>query len=200
MKIVDDQYVAGGDALPPLVTPADVETLTGGTVLADDPRTPLLLAGASAAIRRAAGWHIAPVIEETITVAVPYGGGRLDVLLPSLRVRRVTSVRVDGKPVPQPEWTPDGHVWAGYLSHMAAPHTVEADVHHGFRADEVPDLAQVVAQVVAIAQSSPSGATREQAGALSVSWATTAPGVSGGLALLDRDLAVIDAYRLGSQP
>jgi hypothetical protein len=40
------------------------------------------------------------------------------------------------------------------------------------------------------------GATREQAGIYAASWATTAPGVSGGMSLLARDTAVLDTYRL----
>lgn len=197
MTVVDNEY-ATIPVTPPLVSPQDVESLTNGTVLADDVRTPLLISGASTAIRRIAGWHIAPILSETLVAPLPYGAGQLDVLLPTLKLRKVLEARVDGRVISNVGWLPSGQVWAGVVSAMSRQ--LEVDVHHGYLPAEVPDLAAVVAQVVAIAQSSPSGATREQAGALSVSWATTAPGVSGGLSLLGRDLAVIEAYRLGSLP
>ena len=73
---------------------------------------------------------------------------------------------------------------------------MQIKVQHGFDLDAVADLKQVVQQVVGNAISSPLGATREQAGAVSVSWATTAPGVSGGLSLLERDLMILDRYKL----
>ena len=73
---------------------------------------------------------------------------------------------------------------------------VQAKIQHGYDLDAVADLKAVVQQVVGNAISSPLGATREQAGAVSVSWATTAPGVSGGISLLERDYAIVDQYRL----
>lgn len=201
MTSLDYQYTDDGPVVtsaPAFVTLEVVEALTNGEVLADDERTQLLVAGAVAGIRRYCRWHIAPIIADTLEVAVPFGGVRLDALLPTHQLRKVLEVRVDGRVIEQPAWTRDGHVWAGYLG--AGSHVIHADVHHGYRADEVADLVAIVAQVVAIAQSSPTGATREQAGALSVSWATTAPGVSGGLTLLDRDMALLDAYRIGDGP
>lgn len=184
--------------LPPLVSADALEAWTQGDIAADDPRLKLLMAGASAAIRKHAGWHIAPVVRDTITVTDHYGGGRLDVLVPSGRVRDVSAVRVDGREVRNFAWDEAGAVWAGPLS--AGPHRIEVDLEHGHHVSEVPDLASVVVQVSAIAAASPKGATREQAGQVSITWAQTALGVSGGLTLLDRDLALVDSYRLGGAP
>lgn len=189
---------AGLVTLPALATAEAVAAYTGGDLDAADPRLEALLNGASAAIRRRAGWHIAPVVRDTLTVTDHYGGGRLDVLVPSGKLRAVTAVRVDGRAVTGYAWDTSGAVWAGCLA--GGPRRVEVDVEHGYHISEVPDLAAVVVQVVAIAASSPKGATREQAGQVAITWAQTSIGVAGGLALLDRDLAVVDAYRLGGAP
>lgn len=183
---------------PALIDPEQLEVATGGAVLADDPATEGLIAQASATIRGYAGWHIAPVIEETLRVEVPFGGAPLNVLLPSLRVVRVLEVRVDGRKVDQPAWLTDGHVWAGHLS--CGPHVIEADVRHGYSLDEVADVQGVAVQVAAVAMSSPTGVTREQTGAVSLEYARTGDGVAGGLALLPRDRDVLDRYRIGSAP
>lgn len=196
MEIIEEPV--GRVELPPIATKEAVEAWTQGNIAGDDPRLALLMAGASAAIRRHAGWHIAPVVRDTITVTDHYGGGRLDVLIPSGRLRDVTAVRVDGRAVTGFAWDEAGAVWAGCLS--AGPHRVEVDLEHGYHLSEVPDLASVVVQVSALAVSSPTGATRERAGQVSVDWAQTSVGVAGGLALLDRDLAIVDRYRLGGAP
>lgn len=196
MEIVPEPEAAV--TLPPLVTGDAIEAWTQGEIAADDPRLSLLIAGASGAIRRHCGWHIAPVVRDTLRVTVPYGGGALDVLAPTLRLRNVTAVRIDGREVDRPAFDETGAVWAGYVSH--GPHVVEIDAEHGFHLSEVPDLAAIAVQVSVIAASSPKGATREQAGSVSVSWAQTGVNVSGGLTLMDRDLAIVDGYRIGGAP
>ena len=91
-------------------------------------------------------------------------------------------------------WSADGSVkkttgyWTDYYRDIDVVFT------HGY--NDVADLKQIVLAAVARGLSSPTGATREQAGALSVSWATVAPGVSGGLALLQHELAILDTYRI----
>lgn len=196
MEIVPEPE--GLTALPPLVSAEAVEAWTEGELAQDDPRLDLLIGGASTALRRYAGWHVAPVVRDTVTVTDHYGGGRLDVLVPSSRVRDVTGVRVDGRAVTGYAWDEDGAVWAGTLS--SGPHRIEVDLEHGYHLSEVADLASVVVQVVAVAASSPKGATRERAGQVSIDWAQTAIGVAGGLTLLERDLAIVDRYRIGGAP
>ncbi|MGV3564158.1 MAG: hypothetical protein ACO1ON_12850 [Nocardioides sp.] len=131
------------------------------------------------------------MIEETITLDGP--GGDL-LALPTLRVEDITAVSVRGAAldVGDLEWSDKG-----MIRHRRWPHrfrSVEVTFRHGF--EHADDLKQVVQQVVANAIASPMGATREQAGQVSISWSTTAPGVSGGLSLLERDMAVLDLYRL----
>lgn len=94
------------------------------------------------------------------------------------------------------EWSADGSLRKSWGRWTDRYRGLAVTLTHGFTPEEAADVKAIVLQVVAMALSSPLGATREQAGALAVSWATTAPGVSGGLTLLERDLALLSAYRL----
>lgn len=181
--------------LPPFVSAEEFSAWTGGKIAADDPRVLPLLAGASAGLRRWAGWHIAPVLEETLTGDGP--GGRL-LILPTGRLLSVVSVDNAGETV-------DGAAVdisrAGMLDlrdgwWSARFGAVSARVRHGWDLADVPDISQVIKQAVAMALASPMGATREQAGTISISWATTAPGVSGGLSLLQRDLELLAPFKI----
>ena len=181
--------------LPPLVTPEALSNASDGQVDAADPRVLPLLNGASAAIRKYCRWHIAPVLEESLTV----DGSGADVLnLPTARLLSLVEVTNDARPVPVAELdaSPAGMIsrrggcWSSRFS------GVTARVRHGYDLAAVPDVAQIVVQVVTNALSSPMGVTREQAGAISVTWSMTAPNVAGGLSLLERDLAVLNEYRI----
>lgn len=180
-------------ALAPFLTPAEFASGTGGAVSAADPRVGPLLAGASEAIRRYCGWHVFPVVTDDVVLDGP--GGSL-LVLPTLHVTEITALSNGDtvEDVAELEWSARGMVrkrcgfWTDRFRGVAVTFT------HGY--EDVPDLKQIVQQVVANALASPMGATREQAGQTSVSWATTAPGVSGGLSLLDRDLAVVNTYKL----
>lgn len=176
---------------PALLTPLEFSAGTGGKIAASDPRLPAMLEGATSAIRNYCGWHVAPLVTEPMVLDGP--GGQL-LTLPTLRLAAVTSLSIAGEAVDLTdlEWSASGEVWRSCWPKRFR--SVEITVSHGF--DSAPDLVQVVQQVVANAITSPLGATREQAGPFAVSWATTAPGVSGGLSLLQRDLATLTLYRL----
>lgn len=181
--------------IPPLLSPEQFAQGTGGKILAGDPRVPLLIDGATAAIRRYCGWHIAPVIIEDLKFDGP-GGSVL--VLPTLRVQEVEKVVERGVLLEEDahyEWSANGEIRRlARQSWTYRWRAIDVTLRHGF--DSAADLTQIVQQVVANALASPMGATREQAGQVSVSWATTAPGVSGGLSLLERDLAILNTYRL----
>lgn len=186
---------AGAFRLPALVTAAEFSAWTGGKVPITDPRVEPLLAGASAGVRRYCGWHIAPVLEETLTGDGP--GGRI-LLLPTGRLRSVVSVDNGGYPVEVSSVDASAmgmlELRSGWWSSRLG--AVSVRVRHGFDLADVPDVQQIIKQVTANALSSPMGATREQAGMVSISWATTAPGVSGGLSLLQRDLEVLAPFKI----
>lgn len=84
-----------------------------------------------AKVRGYCGWHIAPVITETVTLD---GSGTHLMVLPSLQVVNLVSITNDGAPV-DPEWSRSGmvrlHCWTRRLR------GVVAEVEHGF--DEWPD-------------------------------------------------------------
>ena len=78
---------------PDLMTAADVAAASKGQVSAADPRLPALIAAASQAVRDRCGWHVTPVVSETLTVDGT-GGVLLDVR--SGRLLDVSEVRVGG--------------------------------------------------------------------------------------------------------
>lgn len=176
-------------------SPTELSAYTRGEISANDERSQPLLDGATAAIRRYCGWNIAPA--ENVTVTLDGGGPVL--YLPSLKVNSLTSVKFSGaiQPLTYFEWSRrTGNVRVAARGDF--PDTwggIEVVFNSGYA--EVPaDLKQIVLQVSSLALSSPTGATKEQAGQVAMSWATTAPGVSGGLVLLDRDRQVLDSYLL----
>lgn len=180
--------------MAPLATPEQLATFTKGAIPADDPRAALALGAISQAIRRRCGWHIAPSVTETLVLDGP-GGGYLG--LPSMHVTELTAVKNDGLDVDVTtvEWSALGSLRvAGTWS--SRYRGVEVTLEHGYELDEVEDLVAVVLQVTARGLSSPLGQTREQAGSLSIQWSTTAPGVAGGVAILEHEESIVDAYRM----
>lgn len=174
-------------------TPEELSVYSKGLISPTDERSQPLLDGATTAIRRLAGWNIAPAEDVTVTLD---GGGQV-LYLPSLQVNSITSVTIRGIELPSTDYE-----WSrrtGNIRQIAGwgfPETwggIEVTFNSGY--DAIPaDLKQITMQVVSLALSSPTGATREQAGQVAMSWGTTAPGVAGGLTLLERDLATISAY------
>ncbi|WNM69457.1 head-to-tail adaptor [Arthrobacter phage Ruchi] len=185
----------GAFRLPPLVTPEEFAAWTGGKIAANDPRVEPLLRGASAGIRRYCGWHVAPVLEETLDGDGP--GGRL-LILPTGRLLSVVSVDNGGEAVDAGavDKSKSGMLELRSGSWSSRLGAVSVRVRHGWDLADVADVGQIIKQVTANALASPMGATREQAGQVSISWATTAPGVSGGLSLLERDLAVLAPFKI----
>ncbi|MEE6280151.1 hypothetical protein [Georgenia sp. MJ170] len=183
--------------LPPLATPDALAGWSKGRLPVDDPRVALLLAGASAGVRRWCGWHIAPVLEQTLVVDDARGAMR--VLLDTMRLRDVLEVDNAGQMIgpDRLDWSASGALelrHGGRFTDRLG--RLRVRVQHGFHPHEAGDAAQVVLQAAALALSSPMGATREQAGQVAVSWATTAPGVSGGLTLLERDQDLLAPFRI----
>lgn len=182
-------------------TPQELSTYSNGLISPTDERSQPLLDGATKAIQRLAGWNIAPAEDLTLTLD---GGGAV-LYLPSLQVNSITSVTVDGAVV-----TPENFEWSRVTGNVRRKPTRRSEpawpwpevwggivvVFNSGYADIPEDLKAIVLQVVSLAMSSPTGATREQAGQVAMSWGTTAPGVAGGLSLLQRDLDLIASYRI----
>ena len=122
-----------------------VNTLVSAADLMDFPGAPYPVSKidvAAAAVRAEAGWHIAPVVTETITVGT-WGG--LDVVLPSLRVVSVTAVRSAGSVVADWILEPGGFL---YLRKGWGIGFIEVDLVHGY--DSTPkDLFPLLASLAA---------------------------------------------------
>lgn len=179
--------------LPLIVSAIDIENGSGGKILSSDPRLELLLDGATAAVRRHCGWHVAPEITQT---RVFDGKGGRFLRLPTLRCVRVDSLKIQGEEVPPRQF---GVSELGLIELYGREFpdrysAVEVEFTHGY--ESAPDVGQIIQQVVANAFVSPMGVTREQAGQLAVTWSMTAPGVSGGISLLKRDRDILAGYRL----
>jgi hypothetical protein len=126
--------------LPPLVLPSDLEGFPGA------PFADALVAAASASVRADAGWHIAPVIEDTVTLD---SDGGCSLMLPSLHVVEVLGVSdvIDpDNPVVLSGWRNNAagvlQRTAGFPAGLAV---IEVDLTHGY--DECPpELLPVVAE------------------------------------------------------
>lgn len=130
-------------APPPLVSDDDWLSAFGAapTVL-----QAARIAAASASVRSACNWHIAPVVEQTFTVDSP--GGRM-LTLPTLRLVEVLAVSQNGVDVDVDtlEWSHDGYLRGVWVRRLQG---VQVTIRHGF--DAVPDLLMVVADLSARAQ------------------------------------------------
>lgn len=152
------------------------------------------VAAAEAAARRFCGWHIAPIVPQTVRVR---GRGETELRLPTLHLVDVHRVTVGDTVVPLAtvSWTTDGllaatgRTWNG---------VVEVDMLHGFEAGS--DVAAIITQVAARAQASPTGAVRTTVGQVTVQHGQVAPGVAGGLALMVHERELLEPYRLEPAP
>lgn len=153
-----------------------------------------LIAQVEAAVRSYCGWHIAPSVTETITVD---GQGGHVLALPTLHLTAVTAVSnaSDVVSLDDVDWSEAGYLELRCGHWTCRPRGVIATITHGY--DTPPaEVVGVIMQVASRASSSPAGITREQAGSVSFSYALTAPGVSGGVALLEHERAILDHYRI----
>jgi hypothetical protein len=92
------------------------------------------------------------------------------------------------------DWSELGDVELRWGTWSHRYRSIVAIIDHGY--EDVPDVGRVMQAMIARELSSPSGATREQAGQVSVSWAITSPGVSGGIAVLQNEYSILDTYRI----
>lgn len=178
--------------LPPFVTAAEIAQASRGRFQPHDPELEKKAIETSSVIRAYCGWHVAPVIEKTYQLT--YAGGGV-LVLPTLKLVDVLSMEVDGVKVDGPEWDSSGEIrlpgrapskWRG----------VTVRIRHGFDMVEAASLRAVATQMALIALSSPTGATSERAGQVSITYAQMSQGVAGGLGLLKRDRDILDGYRL----
>lgn len=184
--------------VPDLITPQDIEDATGGRIKATDPRLPSTIASVSAAIRDYCRWHVAPSLACT-WAGDPHGDV---VVLPARIITSVSSVMTDAKlgeditgyalDPSSYRWYPDGRVYVGRgcgRGIMAVSYTAGIDASS-------TSLSSIASQIAANALVATAGVQREQAGQVSITYNAVASGVSGGIALLERDRMLLEPYRL----
>lgn len=173
-----------------LISPDGIASGSGGRLIGTDPRVIRLAKAVSQAIRSYCGWHVAPSITETKTLD---GTGGSLLQLKTLHLTNVDELRVGGWLIADPEWSEVGSIKVRTPDRYRS---VQVTFTHGFELEQVEDLIAVGEQVARNAASSPMGYIQESIGSRSVTLAQLAPGVAGGLSLLERDLAILNAYRL----
>lgn len=135
-------------------------------------------AAACAAVRAYCGWHVAPVVEETVTLD---GSNGPLMFLPTLRLVDLLSITNDGEAVGDPEWSANGIVRGSWTYKLRG---VVAVMEHGYEEAPVEMLA-VVAEMVASAG---------RAGVEQVTSGTHT--VRFGAQMDSRQRGVLDRYRL----
>lgn len=141
---------------------------------------------ASAAIRSYCGWHVTPVITETVTVD---GDGGTIVNLPTLRLVSVEEVRVQGVVVQDVEWSKDGTLRGQWPDRWRS---IEVDIVHGYQAPA--DLLGVMVDAAARAVKSELGGGAETIGPFSFAAS------EGSTRLYAHELQILDRYRLPRLP
>lgn len=173
--------------LPDLASTGDLTKLLSGDQAAS-------VRQAQRAVRNYCEWHIAPVITETLKLD---GDGSNLLMLPSLKIVEIVSVITDGKVVDLAE-VDDSE--AGYLELNTGcwsprPGKTFVVLEHGY--EEPPeDVVSVIVSAAARQLDSPAGRIREHAGEVDIGFALVGNGVSGGIALLEHEKAILDKYRV----
>lgn len=154
------------------------------------PRSPQFwLDAAQGAVRRYCGWHVAPVITETIRLD---GTGQRTLLVPSGRLLNLVAATSDDRDVlAQVEVSgkgmlelKGGGLWTNRLG------GVLITITHGYEIDEVPDVAGVIATAAARG-GGPGGQIASQAvGPANVRY------TGNDIQLLQTELTTLEPYRL----
>jgi len=184
------------DDLPPFASGAQLEAFTKGKLRASDERVDTALAAVSSEIRREAGWHISPRVPDHVMVLDGPGGTLVH--LPSMKIQAISSIVNAGEIVDLAQVDVsrdtglarrrDGGSWTDRYGQLVVT------LDHGH--DRVDELVQLCLSLTARGLASPMGATREQAGALSVNWAMATQGVSGGIVPTAAERGTISRFKL----
>lgn len=178
------------DELPDLITVSDFNAATNSRY-AGDARIEPAIAAASAAIRAYCGWHVAPVLDCSITLDGEAG----DIWLPTNALASVTSAKVGGEDVTVTGSNRRGRV---RLAHKTCGlGNVAIDYVAGYDVAACPDLMGVVVQrVMASVAMTTYGVSQETAGGVSISYSGSALSDLGSAFLPDSVKAALSTYRL----
>lgn len=178
------------DELPDLITVSDFNAATNNRY-AGDARIEPAIASASAAIRAWCGWHVAPVLDCSITLDGEAG----DIWLPTNALASVTSAKVGGEDVTVTGSNRRGRV---RLAHKTCGlGNVAIDYVAGYDVTACPDLMGVVVQrVMASVAMTTYGVSQETAGGVSISYSGSALSDLGSAFLPDSVKTALSTYRL----
>lgn len=151
------------------------------------------LAAAERQVRNYCGWHIAPVAVQDLVL---HGSGSRSLFVPSLRIVEVVSCSVDGQDIDPAtlEWAEEGFlrrscgVWPDRLR------SVLLTIRHGF--DDAPDVSALIYELAERSMTAKGGRVREAAGGVSITNATVATGVAGGVVLMEHEKVNLEPYRI----
>lgn len=176
-----------------------MDSLVTPQQLAAYPRTPAgvdtdaaqpLLDAASEAVRDYCGWHIAPIVTETVTA--DGSGGEIQGL-PTLMLLDLITVSSDGTAltVADVEWSANGSMRQCWWT--AKFRGVVAEIEHGY-ADTPAVIVALICEMVLRGAVIPVGVTREQSGGESVTWSIDE------VYLTDREMRILDRrYRIANR-
>lgn len=149
---------------------------------------------ATQAIRDYCGWHVAPVIDATLTLD---GTGTDTVLLPSRRVVDVTDVKIGDTSLDPSrfEWSADGLLRRRHGCWPDRYRILTVELKHGF--DDSGALATVVESIVARIRMDPSGMLASQsAGTQRVTFGGRQATGGGGVGLLGTEKELLAPHKL----
>lgn len=164
-----------------------------GQIPAGDPRLDDAAAGASAAVRRHCGWHVTPVIKETLTVD---GNGGTRFRLPTMNLISIDELKIRGETVDPDHYAASTTGFVELKGHRRFPRaysSVEVTFTHGW--EQAPELVSIASKIALFSLASPMGVTREQAGQVAITW-----GTQRGMGFSEEDLVIMDAHRLQKLP
>lgn len=149
-------------------------------------------------IRDYCGWHVAPVITETLELD---GGGGTTLLLPSKRVREIKSVINDGRDVTgQVKFSRRAGVLTLGSGWSCDVGSITITLEHGFRAEEVPAVAGLIVTLTQRAASGGGNVVQQGIGPASVRRGTGRDGGVLGAPLLESEKETLAPYRLNWGP
>ncbi|AHH16582.1 hypothetical protein NONO_c17820 [Nocardia nova SH22a] len=175
----------------PLLTLEQFQALVDGTGIEQ-----LRLDAIVQEIRDYCGWHIAPMLDATITVD---GSGAAVLQLPTLALNSVTSIAENGTVLPSTEyeWSADGSLrrCPPFIHWTNRYRGVVAAVNHGY--EDVPaNILSVILDATSAAISTPVGTNAE----LPETMGPFTFGGNSGVVLNAAQRRVLDRYRLPGAP
>lgn len=153
----------------------------------------LWLKAAQASVRAYCGWHIAPNVEQTVTLD---GEGGTLLMLPSPHVTDVSAITVDGEDIKdRADWSGNGMIRLRSGRFPDRFRSVQVTFRHGYDPDEVPDVQSIILKLANRAATGPGVVSSQSTNGSSVTY-LTAGGAPLGTPLLQIEKEALAPYRM----